>query len=356
VGVPSKLSEEDVKAFVIPAPGRQVDVAQLRRFASERLARFKVPRYFEVVQELPHTATGRLAKHQLSLDRTTTEVDMERHQESLPPGAGVIEPSEYLHTWIGSSTADRIIIAGRDLAEDLMGRLTLTELAYLLITHREPTPGERRMLDAVLVSLADHGLTPSALAARLTLTGAPEAIQGAVAAGLLGAGNVLLGPAGDTAQWLADALRAGGEEPPDDESLHRAAELAVDARGRAGLRIPGLGHPVHRVRDPRTERIYALAAEEGLLGVHLRLLRVVADVQEKRTGRRLPINGAGAGGAALVDLGLPPACVRGFVLIARTAGLVAHLVEEQQQPIGMPLWREVEHRAAGGRGDPGGSG
>ena len=150
--------------------------------------------------------------------------------------------------------------------------------------------------------------------------------------------------------------RAGGGEPSDDESLRRVAELAVDARRRAGERIPGLGHPVHRLRDPRTERIYELAVEEGLLGPHLRLLRVVAEVHEKRTGRRLPINGAGAGGAALVDLGLPPGCVRGFVLIARTAGLVAHLVEEQQHPIGMPLWLEVEHRAAGGRGDHGGSG
>ena len=234
-----------------------------------------------------------------------------------------------------------------------MGRLTLTELAYLLITHREPTPGERRMLDAVLVSLADHGLTPSALAARLTFTGAPESIQGAVAAGLLGAGSVFLGPAGDTAQWLAEMLGEGGEAEHDEASLRRVARSAVESRHRAGERVPGLGHPVHRVRDPRTERIYELAVEEDLLGPHLRLLRVVAEVTEELTGRRLPVNGAGAGGAALVDLGLPPASVRGFVLIARTAGLVAHLAEEQQHPIGMPLWLEVEHRAsAEPSGDP----
>src|SRR5581483_12440283 len=102
-------------------------------------------------------------------------------------------------TWIGSSTPDSITVGGRDLASELMGELTLTELAYLLVTRRQPNAGQRRLLDAVLVSLADHGLTPSALAARLTYTGAPEAIQGAIAAGLLGAGSVLLGPAGDTA-------------------------------------------------------------------------------------------------------------------------------------------------------------
>ena len=94
-----------------------------------------------------------------------------------------------INTWIGSSTPDSITVAGRDLPSEVMGSMTLTELTYLLVTRREPTAGERRMLDAVLVSLADHGLTPSALAARLTYTGAPEAIQGAVAAGLLGAGS-----------------------------------------------------------------------------------------------------------------------------------------------------------------------
>ncbi len=335
VAVPSELSEDDIKAFVIAAPQSDLNVADLRRFASERLARFKVPRYFEVVEDLPHTPTGRLAKHQLSLERNSQEVDMEQ-PESLP------------RTWIGSATADRITVADRDLAAELMGRLTLTQLAYLLIVHREPSPSEQRMLDAVLVSLADHGLTPSALAARLTLTGAPEATQGAIAAGLLGAGSVLLGPAGDTAQWLAAALGANSRAQHDDESLRQIAEAAVDARRLAGERIPGLGHPVHRLRDPRTARIYELASEERLLGPHLRLLRVVAEVHEEASGLRLPINGAGAGGAALVDAGLPPNSVRGFVLIARTAGLVAHLVEEQQHPLGMRLWLDVEHRAGGG--------
>ena len=159
--------------------------------------------------------------------------------------------SEWLQTSIGSTTADTITIAGRDLASDIMGRLTLTELAYLLLAHREPTPGERRLLDAVLVSLADHGLTPSALAARLTYTGAPEAIQGAVAAGLLGAGSVFLGPTGDTAQFLYAALqdRTGAI---DDETLREIARAAVDARIEANLRVPGIGHPVHKVEDPRT--------------------------------------------------------------------------------------------------------
>ncbi|MGH9031093.1 MAG: citryl-CoA lyase [Acidimicrobiia bacterium] len=251
---------------------------------------------------------------------------------------------ESLHTWIGSSDADRITVAGRDLPAEIMGRLSLTELAYLLVTRREATPGQRRILDAVLVSLADHGLTPSALAARFTYTGAPEAIQASVAAGLLGAGSVFLGPAGDTAQFLADAL---GEHPgePGEAGLRDLAEQAVAARRTAGQRVPGLGHPVHREEDPRTPRLYELAEEEGLLGPHLRLLRLVAVANEDATGRHLPINGAGAAGAALADVGVPPASVRGFVLIGRTAGLVAHLAEEAEHPIGRPLWQEVERRS-----------
>jgi citrate synthase len=243
-------------------------------------------------------------------------------------------------TWIGSSTPDSITVAGRNLATDLMGSVSLTDLTYLLVTRREPTAGQRRLLDAVLVSLADHGLTPSALAARLTYTGAPEAIQGAVAAGLLGAGSVLLGPAGDTALFLAEMV----PDATDDDALRAAAVEAVDTRRRAGLRVPGLGHPVHRVEDPRTPRLYALAEEEGVLGPHLRLLRFVADAQADASGRRLPINGAGAAGAALVDIGIPPGSVRGVVLVARTAGLVAHLTEEAEAPIGMALWHDVEGR------------
>jgi citrate synthase len=252
--------------------------------------------------------------------------------------------SDWLHTWIGSSDRDRITVAGRDLVTEIMGRFTLTELAYLLVTRREPTAPQTRILDAVLVSLADHGLTPSALATRLTYTGAPESVQGAVAAGLLGAGSVFLGPAGDTAQFLADALADVGADP-DDAALREAATRAVRACREAGQRVPGLGHPVHKEQDPRTARLYELTEQAGLLGPELRLLRLVAEVHEIESGRHLPINGAGAGGATLVDCGIPPSSVRGFVLIARTAGLVGHLAEEVDDPIGMRLWLEVEDRA-----------
>jgi citrate synthase len=251
--------------------------------------------------------------------------------------------ASWLQTDIGSSSADAITIRGRDLATELMGQVSFTELAFLLVGGRMPTPEQARLLDAVLVSLADHGLTPTVLAARLTYTGAPESLQGAVAAGLLGAGSVFLGVVEETAAFLAAVAR-----PTDgsDPALRAAAQAAVRARLADGRRVPGLGHPVHKREDPRTPRIYALAEEAGLLGVNLRLLALVAAAHAEATGKALPVNGAGVAGAALADLGFAPEIVRGFALLARTAGLVAHLAEEHERPLGMPLYLEVERRAS----------
>ncbi len=263
-----------------------------------------------------------------------------------------------LRTSIGMSTPDAITVRGHDLADDLMGRVTFTELAFLLVRGRMPSAEETRMLDAVLVSLADHGLTPTVLAARLTHTGAPESLQGAVAAGLLGAGTVFLGVVEDTARFLEEIIASAGNTESKGV-LRMTASRTVQRVYDEGKRIPGLGHPVHREEDPRTPRIYAIAEETGLLGPHLQLLRVVAQVQEDVTHRPLPINGAGVAGAALADLGFHADIVRGFALIARTAGLVAHLAEEMQQPLGMALYRDVEARAeyvapdAGGQDDGG---
>jgi len=237
-----------------------------------------------------------------------------------------------LSTSMGTSDADSITVMGRDLSKDLMGKTTLTELAFLMVQRRMPSAEETRLLDAVLVSLADHGLTPTVLAARLTHTGAPESLQGAVAAGLLGAGSVFLGVVEDTARFL---------DSVDEDDVEGCVSREIEA----GRRIPGLGHPIHKVEDPRTPRIYEIAEETGTLGRNLRLLRQVSAAHAKQTGRKLPINGAGVAGAALADLGFPAPLLRGFALLARTAGLLGHLAEELQNPIGMRLYREVDERA-----------
>ncbi|MGH9011535.1 MAG: citryl-CoA lyase [Acidimicrobiia bacterium] len=246
----------------------------------------------------------------------------------------------WLRSAIGKTTPDTITVRGRDLATELMGQVTFTELAFFLTAGRMPSPGETRLFDAALVALADHGLTPSVLAARLTWTGATESLQGAVAAGLLGAGNVFLGVVDDTARFLAAILA---------DPTEGAVERAVQTEIAAGRRIPGLGHPVHKVEDPRTPRLYGIAEEARIPIPHLTLLRTVAEVHAAASGKSLPINGAGVAGAAFADLGFPPAIVRGFALLARTAGLVGHLAEEMEHPIGRQLWLDVEHRATGDR-------
>jgi citrate synthase len=246
-----------------------------------------------------------------------------------------------LRSDMGYSTATTITVCGLDLATDLMGKVSLADLAFRFVAGRFPDERESTLFNAVLVSLADHGITPSVLAARLTYVGAPEALQGAVAAGLLGGGSVFLGVAEDTARFLAESLD-GAPTPTDDDGFHRAAVAGVTRVRAGGGRTPGLGHPVHKDTDPRVPRTYELASELGLLGPHLRLLRVVAEVHAEATGRRLPINGAGVAGAALADLGFDWRIIRGFTLLARTAGLLGHLTEEMRDSLAMPLWRAVE--------------
>jgi citrate synthase len=246
-------------------------------------------------------------------------------------------------TSIGTSDADSITLLGHDLATELMGKVSFGELAFWLTALRRPSPGELAVFEAVLVALADHGFTPSAIAARLTLTGAPESLQGALAAGLLGGGSRYLGVTEDCGRFLAEALAAReGELPADDAAWDELAVVAVTAQRAAGRFVPGLGHPVHKDEDPRTPVIFRIAGEAGQLGPHLRLFAAVGRVHPAIIGRRLPLNGAGVCGAALADLGFPPDLLRGFALLARTAGLLGHLAEEMRTPVGQSIYRETD--------------
>jgi citrate synthase len=246
-------------------------------------------------------------------------------------------------TSIGHSDADTITLLGHDLAADLMGQVGFGELAFWLVAQRRPSAGELRLFEAVLVALADHGLTPSAIAARLTLTGAPESAQGALAAGLLGGGSRFLGVTEDCGRFLADALAAqDGAPPSDDAGWDALAARAVAAQHAAGRLVPGLGHPVHKAGDPRTPVIIRIAVEAGVQGPHLRLFEAIGRVHSAILGRTLPLNGAGVCGAALADLGFPVETLRGFALLARTAGLLGHLAEEQRRPIGPAVYDHVD--------------
>ena len=195
----------------------------------------------------------------------------------------------------------------------------------------------------MLVALADHGLTPSAIAARLTLTGAPESVQGALAAGLLGGGSRFLGVTEDAGRFLADALadRAGRPARRRRRLGRPCPRRRPPAHDEAGL-VPGLGHPVHKDGDPRTPVMVRIAEEEGLRGPHLRLFEAVGPGAPRRARTHPAAQRRGRRGAALCDLGFSADILRGFALLARTAGLLGHLAEEMRQPVGLDIYRDVD--------------
>jgi citrate synthase len=249
-------------------------------------------------------------------------------------------------TSLGTSDADHIGLLGQDLARDLMGKIGFAELAYWLVALRRPTAGELRVFEAVLVALADHGFTPTAIAARVTLLSAPESIQGALAAGLLGGGSRFLGVTEDCGQFLAAAVASrAGDLPTTPEEWDAMAMAAIGEQRRQGKFVPGLGHPVHKQQDPRTPVLLAIAEEEGLKGPHLTLFEAIGRMSEPALGRHLPLNGAGVCGAALVDISLPPELLRGFALLARAAGLLGQLAEEIRRPVGGEIYRMVDRNA-----------
>jgi citrate synthase len=246
-------------------------------------------------------------------------------------------------TGIGISNTDSIQLLGRNLADELLGQVGFAELAFWLVATRRPSRGELRLFETVLVALADHGFTPTVIAARLTYTSAPEALQGAVAAGLLGGGSRFLGVTEDAGRFLADTISSyEGEMPADDAGWDELARAAVQRQHDARKFVPGLGHPVHKNGDPRTPVIYRVADEEGVAGPHLQLFAAIGRVHPDVLGKTLPLNGAGVCGAALADLGFPPSILRGFALLARTAGLLGHLAEEMRRPVGMQIYADVD--------------
>jgi citrate synthase len=251
-------------------------------------------------------------------------------------------------TALGASSPDRITLLGKDLAAEVMGEVGFGALAFWLATQRRPTPAETRVFEAVLAALADHGFTPTAIAARLTYLSAPDSVQGALAAGLLGGGSRFLGVTEDCGRYLHGVLEAAGAEgglPSDEHGWNSLARDALRASEATGLRIPGLGHHVHKQGDPRTPRLFRICAEEDLLGPHLTLFAAIGRVHPEVLGKTLPLNGAGACGAALADLGLPLDLLRAFALLARTAGLIGQLAEELRDPVANDIFLSVDRNS-----------
>jgi citrate synthase len=239
---------------------------------------------------------------------------------------------------ISQAYPDRVEVRGRDLTGDLMGRLSFTEYFHLLLTGREPTDDQRYFLDLLLVAIAEHGMMPTNIAARMTLAADPGSLQGAVAAGILGCGPVILGTSEHCARLLEEAQErvASGEEP-----AAVAGELAHGIRASGG-RVPGFGHPVHRPLDPRAERILGLADDRGVSGPHVLLARCLRDGVAEAWGKPLTMNVSMPIAAVMLDVGFPSAAVKVVPILARTAGLLAHLAEEQQHPLGFLMAGRAE--------------
>jgi citrate synthase len=229
-------------------------------------------------------------------------------------------------------------VRGRDLTGDLMGRLSFTEYFHLLLTGDEPSDDQRFFLDLLLVSIAEHGMMPSNVAARMTLAADPGSLQGAVAAGILGAGPVVLGTSESCARLLEEAQErvASGGAP-----AQVARDIAGEVRASGG-KLPGFGHPVHRPVDPRAEKILELADERGVSGSHVLLARCFRDAAAETWGKPLTMNVAMPIAAVLLDLDFPSAAVKAVPILARTAGLLAHLAEEQEHPLGFLLAAHAE--------------
>jgi citrate synthase len=228
-----------------------------------------------------------------------------------------------------------------------MGRLSFTEYFHLLLTGKEPTDEQRYFLDLLLVAIAEHGMMPTNVAARMTLAAEPRSLQGAVAAGILGAGPVLLGTSEACAALLVEAqskVEAGAS--PEDAAREIVAEYGDSKR-----RLPGFGHPVHKPTDPRAERILDLAVEQGVAGPHVALTHAFRDaVNSSRGDRPLTLNISMPMAAVMLDLGFSSDTVKSIPILARTAGLLAHLAEEREHPIGFHMGAAAEHSI---RYDPG---
>jgi citrate synthase len=239
---------------------------------------------------------------------------------------------------ISQAYPDRVEVRGRDLTGDLMGRVSFTEYFHLLLTGREPTEDQRFFLDLLLVAIAEHGMMPTNVAARMTLAADPGSLQGAVAAGILGCGPVILGTSDACARLLENAqekVASGGEPAAVADEVARTVQAS-------GGRVPGFGHPVHRPLDPRAERILELADTRRVSGPHVLLARLLRDGVAEAWGRPLTMNVAMPIAAVMLDLGFPSAAVKGVPLLARTAGLLAHLAEEQQRPLGFVMAGKAE--------------
>ncbi|MCG6114489.1 MAG: citryl-CoA lyase [Mesorhizobium sp.] len=243
------------------------------------------------------------------------------------------------YTAIATSDAESITIRGHDLCSELIGKIDFTDYFWLLTLGEKPTELQRDVTNACLVAIAEHGLVPSVQAARMTLAAGPDAWQGAVAAGLLGMGSVVAGSSEQAGRYIVEVLEAS-RQPGSD--LDKAAKASLEDLKSRKQKVPGLGHPQHSSGDPRANVLLEFADKRGVSGDHIAALRTIAKHAPEIMSRPLPINVSGAIPALMLDAGWPIEAMKGVPLLARTAGLVAHLFEESQRSIGFIMSHKAD--------------
>lgn len=227
--------------------------------------------------------------------------------------------------------ADTILIRGKNLVEDVIGRYTLTGAFLLQALGKEPSERQIELLDVVLVTIMEHGMVPSVVASRLTLHGAPESLQGAVAAGLLGVGDRYAGTAAQCGEVLAELI---------DSNDRDSAAADLVRRYRAEKRaVPGFGHPIHTGTDPRVEKLLSYVARDSQA---LQAAESLEGALSEALGKPLVMNVSTVLAILMFEIGIPVSAMRGVILISRCAGLVGHLLEEMNTPVGNDLWRSAE--------------
>lgn len=242
---------------------------------------------------------------------------------------------------IAWATPKKIVIHGLDLCEEIVGKVDFGQMAFLQVFGRLPNEAEARIFNAVMVILVEHGITPSSLATRMTYCGAPEAVQAAVAAGLLGLGSVFVGSIDNAARVLQEAI----PDPKSAGDLDAQARNIVTAyRSRREI-IPGIGHPFHKPIDPRTPALFKVAEETGFNGPYVALMTKIGEEATRQAGRPLPVNVTGAMAAVASELGLDWRACRGLAVAARAVGLVGHILEEMRQPMAEELYFRIEDEA-----------
>ncbi|GAA4324227.1 citryl-CoA lyase [Pigmentiphaga soli] len=246
-----------------------------------------------------------------------------------------------LRTDISWSTEESITVQGLDLCKDIMGKVSLGDMAFLELTGRLPDERESRLFNAMAVILVEHGMTPSAIVTRMTLCGAPEAMQAAVAAGLCGLGSVFVGSMENAARMLQEGL----PDPASPGDIGALAARIVDAHVAGKRTVPGIGHHIHKPQDPRAPRLFEIARENGFDGPYVALMNAVAEAAGKRLGKNLPVNATGAIAAVASELAIPWRVVRGIGVMSRAIGLVAHVLEELRNPMARDIKAWVEEEA-----------